>query len=529
VPVVDYGVTAEGIPYLASDYIERYTLRVALQNHGRVPLDQCISLAKQICSGLSHAHKRNLVHGQVMPECIFLVQDRNGKMVPKIENFGVFEIADRLMGQAGGRAPGFYFYASPEVTAGNKADVRGDIYSLGCLICEMANGNPPFVGNEQQVAQQHLQAPIPDVSPEMAADARGRALSAVLDRVLSKNPDERHASADDLFRDLERADQGIAPLYSGKAAAASRSHEQINTQSLRVKEIAEVEPAAQTDWRLIGIIGGVVALVIAAGVFMTLSVTHPPKQPPVVAQQGPKPLDEQAARDAELTRYQSLKQFTVAAAASSTQEKQAALDDANAKALETGKLAEKAWGPTQQALDVLKPLCDQVSQDHPHDMGALAPLYQQYYDLARKLHPDSIESATAEFALAQALRMKQDFAGAEQHFKDGIALLEKNKANQADLWQPYHYLGSTYADQLDWKNAELWLEKSAKTGDVAPIRTSRDYGVALVDLASVLVHEKKFDEALAVLKRAEPLVRSDESVAKLWFDIKQEAENKEAE
>ncbi len=207
---------SEGRVFLVMDIIEGPTLADVLRAG---PLDEAriIGLARSLARALHVAHRRGVVHCDVKPRNIILPARGGAALV----DFGLATHTSEL--QAGRAVVGTYLYAAPEQTGmlPRPVDGRADLYSLGVSLFECATGRPPFLSNDVgELMKMHTRDAPPRVQA-FAPDVTW-ALSAIIARLLAKDPDQRYESAVALIEDLERipelnerAGRGEAPSLGG--------------------------------------------------------------------------------------------------------------------------------------------------------------------------------------------------------------------------------------------------------------------------------------------------------------------------
>src|SRR5262249_17619040 len=157
---VDCGLIDEGQPYFVMDFVEGESVAKYLMKHGTMGPSDAISVCIAVCSGLAYAHELGIVHRDIKPGNIMLVPNEEKNVwVPKIVDFGVARLNSSEMAEsltATGDVFGTPLYMSPEQCAGQKVDLRSDIYSLGCVLFEMLTGGPPFRGDSAlSIMMQH--------------------------------------------------------------------------------------------------------------------------------------------------------------------------------------------------------------------------------------------------------------------------------------------------------------------------------------------------------------------------------------
>jgi len=217
-PLYDSGVV-EGTLFYVMPVIEGESLRSRLVREKQLPIDEALSITREVADALGYAHSRGVVHRDIKPENILL---ENGHAV--VADFGIA----RALSAAGGdhltqtgTAIGTPRYMSPEQAAGERdIDGRSDLYSLGCVLYEMLGGQPPFTGPTAEViARQHLvteAAPITNLRPTVPPEVAG-----ALARTLAKNPADRFNPAAQFVHAL--ASPSLASTTRAVPAASSSS------------------------------------------------------------------------------------------------------------------------------------------------------------------------------------------------------------------------------------------------------------------------------------------------------------------
>lgn len=197
-----YDIGNEGdVHYLVIEYVDGRTLREIMDESGAMEPEEAVAIVSDVLDGLSHAHKKGLVHRDVKPQNIMITDDG----VIKLADFGIAKIAGKATKTYDGKeAMGSVYYISPEQAKGEQVDAQADIYSAGIMLYEMLAGFPPFSGeNAVQVALKHINEkirPLHDVN-----DLISVALSDVILKATAKNRQYRYNSADEMKQDLERA------------------------------------------------------------------------------------------------------------------------------------------------------------------------------------------------------------------------------------------------------------------------------------------------------------------------------------
>jgi len=214
-----------GVRYIVFEFIEGTNIRDLIYAHGPMPLGDAVSYTMQIAGALTHAWEREVVHRDIKPSNILITPDRQAKLV----DMGLARL--EYLGQqahdetATGVTLGTFDYISPEQARNPRdADIRSDIYSLGCTLFFMLTGRPPFI---EGTVVQKLLAHQTDIAPDVR-ELRPEvpdSLAAVLTRMLAKQPEHRFDTPLDLTAALSSCVEGagIAPPASLMPYAAWRS------------------------------------------------------------------------------------------------------------------------------------------------------------------------------------------------------------------------------------------------------------------------------------------------------------------
>lgn len=159
---------------------------------GPMDPDRVARIAYQIASVLNTAHQSQIVHRNLTPENILLLNNVKGDYV-KVRDFGMSRMLDpeqagEVLTSAGARV-GTVTYQAPEYIEGGRVDPRGDLYALGILMYEMLAGQPPFRGKKSAVIEQHCDGPVPRPSAE--AKNVPPWLDDLVFSLLAKEPEDR--------------------------------------------------------------------------------------------------------------------------------------------------------------------------------------------------------------------------------------------------------------------------------------------------------------------------------------------------
>ncbi|HKM53428.1 MAG TPA: protein kinase, partial [Isosphaeraceae bacterium] len=189
----------------AMQYVEGYDLAKLVEKNGPLPVAHACNFVYQAALGLQHAHERGMVHRDIKPSNLMLAREGN-KPVIKILDFGLAKVTSEAGVDGGltyeGQMLGTPHYVAPEQTVNaQKADIRADIYSLGCTLYCLLSGDPPFdAPSLYELLQAHHSMdakPLKFIRPEVPAE-----LAAVVAKMLAKDPKRRYQTPADVAKAL---------------------------------------------------------------------------------------------------------------------------------------------------------------------------------------------------------------------------------------------------------------------------------------------------------------------------------------
>ncbi|MFC2142723.1 protein kinase [Acidobacteriota bacterium] len=194
----------KGTHYITMEYVPGEDLKSFLRRTGHLTVSKAVSLSKQICEGLSEAHRSGVVHRDLKPANIMI--DKSGNA--RIMDFGIARTlkAKGITGE--GVMIGTPEYMSPEQAEAKYIDQRSDLYSLGVILCEMVTGELPFEGDTPlSIAMKHkgeMPKKPKELNPKVPDD-----LNHVILRCLEKDKEKRYQSSGELRAELENIEKGI--------------------------------------------------------------------------------------------------------------------------------------------------------------------------------------------------------------------------------------------------------------------------------------------------------------------------------
>jgi serine/threonine-protein kinase len=198
--VLDAGVTSDGTPYIAMEYLEGQSLARSLETLGPLEVPRAVEYMIQVCEGLAEAHARGIIHRDIKPDNLFLVERLPGWSAVKILDFGISKLAFAEGGNIATRIiMGSPCYMSPEqLRSTATVDHRTDIWSVGATLYELLAGRAAF--DALQTLPELITAILHETVPEVheLRPAVPVELSAIIARCLANDRGERFESAGQL-------------------------------------------------------------------------------------------------------------------------------------------------------------------------------------------------------------------------------------------------------------------------------------------------------------------------------------------
>jgi serine/threonine-protein kinase len=252
VTVYDAG-EADGLLYLAMQYIEGSDLSSVLRSQGRLRPYRALDVCRQVAAALDAAHAQGLIHRDVKPANV-LIEGRTAFLT----DFGLTKRIEGTQTQLtqAGDVVGTIHYVAPEQIEGGRVDARTDIYSLGCLVYHCLSGELPFARDtDVAVIYAHLSDQPPrltSVRPELPAG-----LDAVIAKALEKAPERRFQTCADLMSAARAVIDAAGPLadtVTPRPVPAFGDHFDVTTSTgTRRVPAAGDSPSMQTS---VGAVGG---------------------------------------------------------------------------------------------------------------------------------------------------------------------------------------------------------------------------------------------------------------------------------
>ncbi|MBQ7011735.1 MAG: protein kinase [Clostridia bacterium] len=189
----------DNLKFIVMEYIEGITLKSYMSEHGRLSFSEICNFTEQILAALDHAHSRGVVHRDIKPQNIMILDD--GSI--KVTDFGIAKLPSAQTVTETDKAIGTVYYISPEQASGRKVDARSDIYSLGALLYELATGTLPF-DSENTVSIALMQINNAPKKPRDLKHDIPVGLETLILTAMEKNPADRFDSAARMLHYLQK-------------------------------------------------------------------------------------------------------------------------------------------------------------------------------------------------------------------------------------------------------------------------------------------------------------------------------------
>ncbi|MCK8817814.1 Stk1 family PASTA domain-containing Ser/Thr kinase [Natroniella sulfidigena] len=193
-----YDIAKDGdFQYIIMEHVEGQNLKEKVKQSGKLPLEEAVKIAQEVCQALITAHRNNIVHCDIKPHNILLTSE--GKA--KVTDFGIAQAITSATVVQTESIVGSAHYLSPEQAKGSKVTMRSDIYSLGIVLYELVTAEVPFKGeNSVSVALKHIEQE--PTFPQEINPALPQQLADIILKAIAKDPAERYNSAVEMLKDL---------------------------------------------------------------------------------------------------------------------------------------------------------------------------------------------------------------------------------------------------------------------------------------------------------------------------------------
>ncbi len=272
IDITDFGVLPEGATYFVMEFLDGISLSHTIEHERPLSAVRTMAIGKQLCDALSAAHERGIVHRDLKPDNVYLIRRHGTKDFVKVLDFGIAKVAGGTSKLTkAGQVFGTPHYMSPEQCAGTAVDARTDVYAVGVILYEMAAGRVPFdADNLMGILTKHLyENPIPPRELPPPTDVTP-GLEAIIMKCLSKKPELRYQSMEEMKADLERAEHGETTAAVAEAVERSSGGAPIVREptartgiTMGVGDVDELETPRRS---VLPLVLGVLAVALVVGV-----------------------------------------------------------------------------------------------------------------------------------------------------------------------------------------------------------------------------------------------------------------------
>ncbi len=269
------------LQYIVMEYVEGITLKEYIEQQRVINGKEVVHFTTQILRALQHAHDKGIVHRDIKPQNILLLQ--NGNI--KVTDFGIARFSRSETRTMTESAIGSVHYVSPEQARGETTDEKTDIYSVGVLMYEMLTGELPFQ-SDNAISVALMQVNEDAVPPSSINEDIPTGLEQITMRAMQKNPKERYQSAAEMLLDIEEYKRNPAVVFDYSYFVDDTPTKYVTSEDVKAfsnfSSINENDPIPNADEMrlphpktkkkksplpiIVGILAGVLAaLLIAAG------------------------------------------------------------------------------------------------------------------------------------------------------------------------------------------------------------------------------------------------------------------------
>ncbi len=187
----------KGHHYIVMEYVTGKTLKQVIRSRGPLVNEEAVDIMKQLCSAISEAHSRGIIHRDIKPQNVIVKADGSIKIL----DFGIATAKGSMQLTQANNVMGSVHYLAPELAKGEAASPQSDIYALGIVLYEMLAGDVPFKADQAvQIALKHMREPMPDV--RLINASVPQSIANVITHATAKDPNNRYGSCREMLQDI---------------------------------------------------------------------------------------------------------------------------------------------------------------------------------------------------------------------------------------------------------------------------------------------------------------------------------------
>lgn len=258
---------SDNIQYIVMEYIDGITLKEYIEQQKTVKWKEAVHFTVQILRALQHAHDNGIVHRDVKPQNVMLLEDGTIKVM----DFGIARFARENGRTMSDKAIGSVHYISPEQARGEVTDERTDIYATGVMMYEMLTGKVPFDGDTPvsiAIKQMQIEPKRPrEINPDIPVG-----LEEIILRAMQKDPQLRYQTAAEMLRDIDEFKHNPSVVFEYKYFNADGTTKYFNKLDVKGKKTAAPAKKSHTMSILAGVAFACVLLLCVAAFFFFKSL-----------------------------------------------------------------------------------------------------------------------------------------------------------------------------------------------------------------------------------------------------------------
>ncbi len=261
------------IQYIVMEYVDGITLKEYIEQQGVINWKEAVHFVGQILAALQHAHDKGIVHQDIKPQNILLLQD--GTI--KVTDFGIARFSRADSNTTSEKAIGSVHYISPEQARGEVTDEKADIYSVGVVLYEMLTGQLPFQ-SDSAVSVAIMQLQQDPKRPREIISTIPMGLEQITIRAMQKSPNSRYRSSAEMLMDINDFKRNPSIKFDYSYFVDQEPTKYIRTNNLSNKEqrftnennnaVAEKSSMNKTTAVMMGAIAGIIVLALVIGAIL---------------------------------------------------------------------------------------------------------------------------------------------------------------------------------------------------------------------------------------------------------------------
>ncbi|NLC96937.1 MAG: Stk1 family PASTA domain-containing Ser/Thr kinase [Erysipelotrichaceae bacterium] len=263
----------KGHHYIVMEYVKGKNLKQLITQRGALIKEEAVDIMKQLCGATIEAHNRGIIHRDIKPQNVLVMNDGTIKMV----DFGIALAQGALQLTQSDSIMGSVHYLAPELAKGEQATMQSDIYSLGIVFYELLTGDVPFKADQAvQVALMQMRNEIPsvrEINPSIP-----QSIENIIIRATAKNKGFRYQNVEEMLDDLktclrpERQNEKKNVFSFPEEGDKTVVIEKVK-QSGKAEEVQKAKKVKKGGFNPVWLVGILVSLLIVSGIYFLLSIS----------------------------------------------------------------------------------------------------------------------------------------------------------------------------------------------------------------------------------------------------------------